>query len=170
MLNITIFAWESDFYSGKKSAFFVDWAEESLRGAQTFSLFDTRARWHRGKSEQRDLMDLSWKCACISPLKWAEIGCLLIKQHVRKWSRFLTSFLLFFQKFDHDKYKYIKIPELQNNNNMRKTKSALSLAGLRIDETGGIYLNPLLDSNTAYFKWEPWMKTSTVFNSNWCLF
>ena len=31
-------------------------------------------------------------------------------------------------------------------------KTSLSLAGLRIDERGGIYLNPLLDSNSAYFK------------------
>ncbi len=31
-------------------------------------------------------------------------------------------------------------------------KASLSLAGLRIDERGGIYLNPLLDSNNAYFK------------------
>lgn len=50
-----------------------------------------------------------------------------------------------------------------NNNNInvqRKSfetsasafKSNLSLAGLRIDERGGIYLNPLLDCNSAYFK------------------
>jgi len=61
-----------------------------------------------------------------------------------------------FQSFDHEKYKFIQIPELQNNNHPRSNrtsnKTSLSLAGLRIDERGGIYLNPLLDSNSAYFK------------------
>jgi len=62
-----------------------------------------------------------------------------------------------FQSFDHEKYKFIQIPEVQNNNqpsrnNRSMNKTSLSLAGLRIDERGGIYLNPLLDSNSAYFK------------------
>jgi len=62
-----------------------------------------------------------------------------------------------FQSFDNEKYKSIQIPELQNNNhsgnrNRSSNKTSLSLAGLRIDERGGIYLNPLLDSNSAYFK------------------
>jgi len=63
-----------------------------------------------------------------------------------------------FQSFDHEKYKFIQIPELQNNNHPRgpnnrsSNKTSLSLAGLRIDERGGIYLNPLLDSHSAYFK------------------
>lgn len=56
-----------------------------------------------------------------------------------------------FQTFDHEKYKFIQLPELQNNNTT-SNKTSLSLAGLRIDERGGIYLNPLLDSNSAYFK------------------
>ena len=62
---------------------------------------------------------------------------------------------LYLQSFDNEKYKYIQIPELQNNNHPRNrssNKTSLSLAGLRIDERGGIYLNPLLDSNSAYFK------------------
>ena len=63
---------------------------------------------------------------------------------------------MYFQSFDHEKYKFIQIPELQNNNHPRSNrtsnKTSLSLAGLRIDERGGIYLNPLLDSNSAYFK------------------
>ena len=66
-------------------------------------------------------------------------------------------FFFSFQSFDHEKYKFIQIPELQNNNqpsrnNRSMNKTSLSLAGLRIDERGGIYLNPLLDSNSAYFK------------------
>ena len=43
-----------------------------------------------------------------------------------------------------------------NNNNANekqtKEKSNSSLAGMRIDERGGMYLNPLLDTNTGYFK------------------
>merc|ERR1712029_1264093 len=66
-------------------------------------------------------------------------------------------FFFCFQSFDHEKYKFIQIPELQNNNqpsrnNRSSNKTSLSLAGLRIYERGGIYLNPLLDSNSAYFK------------------
>merc|ERR1712223_1662176 len=67
-----------------------------------------------------------------------------------------------FQTFDQEKYKFIQFPEIQNNNttadiskdgdNNRGNKTSLSLAGLRIDERGGIYLNPLLDTNSAYFK------------------
>ena len=38
------------------------------------------------------------------------------------------------------------------NNNSDNSKSKASLAGIRIDERGGIYMNPLLDSNSAYFK------------------
>merc|ERR1712080_763422 len=57
-----------------------------------------------------------------------------------------------FQSFDHEKTK----PELQNNNppksNRSMNKTSLSLAGLRIDDRGGIYLNPLLDSNSGFFK------------------
>lgn len=71
--------------------------------------------------------------------------------------------LSFFQSFDHEKYKFIQNAAppnggtSQNNNNIRQhnrssNKTSLSLAGLRIDERGGIYLNPLLDSNSAYFK------------------
>ena len=63
------------------------------------------------------------------------------------------------QSFDNEKYKYIQTgasgSEPQNNNhqkNRSSNKTSLSLAGLRIDERGGIYLNPLLDSNSAYFK------------------
>ena len=63
------------------------------------------------------------------------------------------------QSFDNEKYKYIQTGasgEAQNNNHQTKNRSSnktsLSLAGLRIDERGGIYLNPLLDSNSAYFK------------------
>jgi GNAT superfamily N-acetyltransferase len=75
------------------------------------------------------------------------------------------------QTFDHEKYKFIQLPEAEqqqqqqqhkqhnnnnNNNSSRNSRSmnktSLSLAGLRIDERGGIYLNPLLDSNSAYFK------------------
>ncbi|TRY73904.1 hypothetical protein TCAL_15723 [Tigriopus californicus] len=58
-----------------------------------------------------------------------------------------------FQSFDIEKYKFIRISELQNNNTKTLNgKNNLSLAGLRIDERGGIYLNPLLDTNSAYFK------------------
>ena len=66
------------------------------------------------------------------------------------------------QTFDQEKYKFIQIPEIQNNNTTgavikdsgdnRNAKTSLSLAGLRIDERGGIYLNPLLDTHSAYFK------------------
>ena len=72
------------------------------------------------------------------------------------WFSLISSIFLYFQSFDHEKYKFIQIPELQNNNHPRSNrtsnKTSLSLAGLRIDERGGIYLNPLLDSNSAYFK------------------
>ena len=79
------------------------------------------------------------------------------------WPKSLTTVLilasaLYLQSFDNEKYKSIQIPELQNNNhnpgnrNRSSNKTSLSLAGLRIDERGGIYLNPLLDSNSAYFK------------------
>ena len=57
-----------------------------------------------------------------------------------------------FQLFDREKYGFIEACEVQNNNTDGCTKTSLSLAGLRIDERGGIYLNPLLDSNSAYFK------------------
>ncbi len=57
----------------------------------------------------------------------------------------------FFQKFDYEKYHQFQVPEVQNNN-FSDCKTNLSMAGLRIDERGGIYLNPLLDSNSAYFK------------------
>ncbi|CAB4067107.1 unnamed protein product [Lepeophtheirus salmonis] len=60
-----------------------------------------------------------------------------------------TKIVKLFQTFDKEKYKFIKTGEHNNNNNNR---SNLSLAGLRIDERGGIYLNPLLDSHSAYFK------------------
>ena len=50
-----------------------------------------------------------------------------------------------------EKYKF-----LSGNNNNEKSdsgrKTNLSMAGVRIDERGGIYLCPLIDSNTAYFK------------------
>ncbi len=60
---------------------------------------------------------------------------------------------LFFQTFDKEKYKHLSLPEPHNNNEVRrKEREALLLPGLRIDERGGIYLNPLLDSNNAYFK------------------
>eukprot|EP00096_Caligus_rogercresseyi_P006939 TRINITY_DN2402_c0_g1_i1.p1 TRINITY_DN2402_c0_g1~~TRINITY_DN2402_c0_g1_i1.p1 ORF type:complete len:219 (-),score=61.52 TRINITY_DN2402_c0_g1_i1:951-1607(-) len=59
-----------------------------------------------------------------------------------------TKIVKLFQTFDKEKYKYIKNGEASNNSN----RSNLSLAGLRIDERGGIYLNPLLDSHSAYFK------------------
>ena len=69
---------------------------------------------------------------------------------------------ILFQTFDQEKYKFIQIPEIQNNNtteavikdsdNNKNVKTSLSLAGLRIDERGGIYLNPLLDTHSAYFK------------------
>ena len=69
---------------------------------------------------------------------------------------------LSFQSFDHEKYKFIQTSgdgrgAATNNNTIRQhnrssNKTSLSLAGLRIDERGGIYLNPLLDSNSAYFK------------------
>lgn len=67
----------------------------------------------------------------------------------------LTNGSLFFQfqSFDIEKYKFIRVSELQNNNTKTLNgKNNLSLAGLRIDERGGIYLNPLLDTNSAYFK------------------
>ena len=54
---------------------------------------------------------------------------------------------------------FFRNQEFQLNNNHRNESKAVSeskkvsLAGLRIDERGGIYLNPLLDSNTSYFKW-----------------
>ena len=69
--------------------------------------------------------------------------------------------LYFFQTFDQEKYKFIQFPEIQNNNTAtdiskdsdnKNMKTSLSLAGLRIDERGGIYLNPLLDTHSAYFK------------------
>jgi hypothetical protein len=59
----------------------------------------------------------------------------------------------FFQTFDREKYRFIQVSEVENNNTQNLAgKTSLSLAGLRIDERGGIYLNPLLDSNSAYFK------------------
>merc|ERR1712223_2148908 len=67
-----------------------------------------------------------------------------------------------FQTFGQEKYKFIQFPEIHNNNttteiskegdNNKSNKTSLSLAGLRIDERGGIYLNPLLDTHSAYFK------------------
>ena len=80
------------------------------------------------------------------------------KDHsVTKKSELILASALYLQSFDNEKYKSIQIPELQNNNhsgnrNRSSNKTSLSLAGLRIDERGGIYLNPLLDSNSAYFK------------------
>ena len=62
-----------------------------------------------------------------------------------------TLIFFLFQKFDHNKYEFIKLPELQNNNT-HQAKKGLSLAALRIDDMGGIYLNPLLDPTNAYFK------------------
>ena len=66
------------------------------------------------------------------------------------------------QTFDQEKYKFIQLPEIHNNNTTATiikdgdsnttSKTSLSLAGLRIDERGGIYLNPLLDTHSAYFK------------------
>jgi hypothetical protein len=60
-------------------------------------------------------------------------------------------FFVSFQTFDREKYGFIEQPQVDNNNS-QGSKTSLSLAGLRIDERGGIYLNPLLDSNSAYFK------------------
>ena len=68
---------------------------------------------------------------------------------------------ILFQAFDQEKYKFMQFPEIQNNNTAtdiskdsdnKNMKTSLSLAGLRIDERGGIYLNPLLDTHSAYFK------------------
>jgi len=66
-----------------------------------------------------------------------------------------------FQSFDAEKYKFIRTCTTNNNNEAKRRRgrpskdpssSTLSLAALRIDERGGIYLNPLLDCNNAYFK------------------
>jgi hypothetical protein len=57
-----------------------------------------------------------------------------------------------FQTFDAEKYRHLR-PELHNNNNSRnKSDKDKTLVGLRIDDKGGIYLQPLIDTNTAYFK------------------
>ena len=57
-----------------------------------------------------------------------------------------------FQAFDNDKYKFVQIPELRNNNNRKLVDWESRLPRLRIDKKGGIHLQPLLDSNNAYFK------------------
>ncbi len=65
-----------------------------------------------------------------------------------------------FQNFDSEKYRHLRrhrrgsssSPDNNNRSSPPNGKASLSLAGLRIDERGGIYLNPLLDSNSAYFK------------------
>ena len=81
---------------------------------------------------------------------------------------------LFIQKFDNDKYSHIRTSsgdqKQRNNNNNNKEKNnssstaaaaaasgpssppEVSMAGMRIDRNGGIYLCPLLDVNNAYFK------------------
>ena len=72
--------------------------------------------------------------------------------------------MILLQAFDQEKYKFVQYSEeVQNNNTTaadilkneddnKNVKTSLSLAGLRIDERGGIYLNPLLDTHSAYFK------------------
>lgn len=69
----------------------------------------------------------------------------------------MTLWLHFYplQAFDNDKYKYIKLAELKNNNNRRvsgKIDWESRLPRLRIDKKGGLYLDPMLDSNKAYFQ------------------
>ena len=55
------------------------------------------------------------------------------------------------QNFDREKYSHLR-PELTNNNLRAGGDKEKTLVGLRIDDKGGIYLQPLIDTNTAYFK------------------
>lgn len=80
------------------------------------------------------------------------IGRAQTRETITIYSALLLRFPLFFflQNFDKEKYRHIR-PELHNNNN-RTTDKDKTLVGLRIDDKGGIYLQPLIDTNTAYFK------------------
>lgn len=59
------------------------------------------------------------------------------------------------QQFDKGKYGHLtrhRKPDKNHNKEGDDENPKVSLAALRIDQCGGIYLTPLLDSHNAYFK------------------
>ncbi len=57
------------------------------------------------------------------------------------------------QNFDREKYSHLVLDPHNNNNRGGGGDKDKTLVGLRIDDKGGIYLMPLIDTNTAYFKY-----------------
>jgi hypothetical protein len=72
--------------------------------------------------------------------------------------RFLTLNKLFLrQTFDFEKYEHLRTADLEDSDeddvdDPEPRNEDKELVGIRIDDKGGIYLQPHMDTNAAYFK------------------